>query len=211
MATYTVTEALVKLKLSNKKIEEATGQVLIGYTVTGGNKTPPPGFKDQEVFKAEVKKRLDSVVGLVTFRDKLKKAVVESNARTSVVVGKKTMTVAEAVETKASLKNKKTLLHHLSTHLTNLKSRILTHNASLDAKADEYVQKTFGASVASVPEADRVACRENFLKNNVASLVTYDGLETYAEALREEIEDFETNVDVALSVVNAKTEIHVPD
>lgn len=211
MATYTVTEALAKLKLTNKKIENATSQVLIGYTVTGGNKTVPPGFRDQEEFKKEVKARLDSAAGLVAFRDKLKKAVVESNARTKVVVGKKEMTVAEAIETKASIKNRKALCLHLTNNLMMMKTRVATHNASLDGKADEHVSKTFGASAATVPEADRAACREAYLKNNTAYLVTHDSLESYTDQLRDEIEDFEMNVDVALSVVNARTEIHVPD
>lgn len=52
----------------------------------------------------------DKVMGLISYRHKIKALVVQSNACTKVIVGKEEMTVAEAIERKQSIQYEKDLL-----------------------------------------------------------------------------------------------------
>lgn len=210
MATFTVTEALVKLKLGAKKIFDATAGTITGSVSTKAANVAPGGFKTVDEFKTEIKKRFESVAGLITFRDKLKKAIVESNAKTNVVVGKKTMTVAEAIETKASVENRKLLLDKLVTEWKALERDVNQKNANLEARADQYVTQLFNQN-AGATDVDKANARKSFIENNTALIVTHDSIRGSIEKLKEEIEDFETNVDVALSIVNATTKVTVED
>lgn len=208
MAVYTVTEALVKLKLATKKIDDAAAYTLTGSLATKGTNVAPAGFKNVEEFKTEVKKRLDSVTGLIEFRDRLKKAIVESNARTSVVVGSKTMTVAEAIETKQSIESRKTLLNKLVTDWQALESGANRQNATLETRADQFVTQLFGQNPSASLE-EKARARQDFINNNTTVIVTHDATRNYIEKLKTDIDEFETNVDVALSVVNATTKVTI--
>lgn len=211
MATFTVTEALVKLKLAQKKIEQATAYTLTGIIGSkGANTVAPAGFKNTEDYKSEVKKRLDSVSGLIEFRDRLKKALVESNAKTTVTVGKSSMTVAEAIETKNSIESRKTLLNKLVNDWNSLENLVNQKNSNLEVRADQYVTQLFQQN-AGATDADKATARRNFIDNNTNVIVTHDATKNYIEKLKQEIDEFESNVDVALSVVNATTKVSVAD
>ncbi len=210
MAEYTITEALVKLKLAEKKIADATAQTLTGFVAAKGSTVAPGGFKTVDDYKSEIKRRLDSVTGLITFRDKLKKALVESNAATQVVVGSKTMSVAEAIEKKSSIASRKNLVDKLSREWQAMERDAYAKNAQLEQKADTYVTQLFSQNPSANAE-DKENARKAFVLNNSAYVVTSDNMKSYIEALQAEIEEFTANVDVALSVTNAKTLISVPD
>lgn len=210
MAKYTVTEGLVKLKLASKKITDATNYVVTGAVATKGANVAPGGFKNPEDFKSEVKQRLDSVAGLIAFRDKLKFAIVQSNAATRVQVGKRSLTVAEAIETKQSLTAKKALLNKMVNEWTLLERDVTNRNQNIEQRADAYVAQLFAQNTAAT-QAEKDAARRNFIENNTAVIVTHDSVKTAIAQMKSEIDDFEANVDVALSVVNAHTELEVPE
>ncbi len=205
--TLTVTEALVKLKMSNKKIEDATNYCLVGFMGTS-NAVAPAGFKDVPAYKSEVKKRLDSVGGLIKYRDKLKVAIVESNAKTKVTVGSNAMSVAEAIETKTSIKDKKTVLEKLIKNWQALEREITQLNNTLETRADQYVVQCFAQNPSATVE-EKSNARQGFIKNNTVLIVTDDNMKNTIESLKNEISEFEGNVDVALSVANATTNITI--
>jgi hypothetical protein len=210
MAEYTVTEALVKLKLATKKIADATQYVLTGFVTSKTANVPPAGFATVDVFVNTVKQRLDSVKGLISFRDRLKKAIVESNARTNVVVGSKNMTVAEAIETKHSIDAKKALFNKVVSEWRSLETLANQKNSTLEQRADQFVTQLFSQN-AGATETDKAQARKNFMDNNTSIILTHNSVKDYIERLKEEIDEFETNVDVALSVVNATTKVNVED
>jgi len=207
MATLTITEALVKLKLTAKKIVDAQAKLHIGIVSTKGSNTVPPGFKSQDEFRSEIKSRIDTVTGLIRYRDKLKNSIILSNAKTNVVIDGKTMTVAEAIEFKQSVALKRGLYEHLNKHQTILNDQVNKNNANLDARADEYITKLFQGAVAG--EEERRTARENWVNNNKAFAVTDDTLKKTVEHLGEEISNFMAEVDTTLSVANAKTVIEI--
>lgn len=210
MATLTLTEALVKLKQTEKKITQATSQAMVGVVSVGSN--VPPGFKSQEEFKAEVKRRIDSVEGLIKFRDALKSSIVRANANTTVVVGSQTMTIAEAVERKNSIKFRKELIGHLSNQWNTLEKAVSQQNVSLENRADQFLAQLFGnREKTEDSQNERNQTRSTWISNNTVRILSHDKVKSIVEEMDREVSDFEANVDVALSVANAKTEIVVPD
>lgn len=205
----TVTEALVKLKLANKKLEDSANKVTLGYVSSKGAKTVPAGYANVDEFKKEVQSKLESVQGLMVFRDRLKKAVVESNAKTVVTVASETMSVAEAIERKQAVKFRKEYVARLEVGYNQLTSQVDKNNASLDVRADEFLVKVFGTN--PVAEQDKQSARKNFVELNTCYVVGYDGMRSHIDKMKKSIEDFESNVDSALSVVNAKTLVNILD
>lgn len=209
MAKFTVTEALVKLKLSDKKINDAREAGLVGYTTSRGNKAVPAGFPNVDEYKKEVKRRLDSSLGLINFRDNLRKEVINSNARTVVKVGTKEYTVAQAIELKQGLAYKKALRDKMQKQLATLDQQVNQNNASLDARADQHLVQLFQNSTVAQTEKD--SARKHYIDNNTAYVETHEDVRKAIQRLTEEIDEFESNVDVALSVVNANTFVEVPN
>lgn len=204
MTKYTITEALLKLKITSKKITDAVEELLVGFTTTNSKTVVPVGFKNQEEFKKEAGSRIDRVSDLIRFRDRLKGAIVSSNATTRVKVGQQEMTVAEAVERKQSITFKKLVLSKLQSNLVTLENGANQRNSQLDRQADEFIK-----GLTTAAESDRLQMRKTWIESNLTVLVTADNLRSTIEKLQNEIEEFETNVDVALSVSNARTEIEV--
>jgi hypothetical protein len=205
----TVTEALVKLKLTEKKLSHVTTNLFVGLNTTRGAKALPHNFKNVEDAKAHAQAQLDSVSGLLTYRNKLKEAIVTSNANTSVTVGNTSMTVAQAIEQKQSVKHKKELLAKLERDFVGLTGNAERHNAQLDRQVDDYLAKIFVGKETNSDETARQTARKNWLEANTMLVVAPDNVKDVIERLRSSLEDFESNVDVALSVVNAQTFISI--
>lgn len=205
----TVTEALVKLKHLNKKIGDATGNVYVGYASSKGNAGLPAGFKSVEHVKQEIKSRLDSVDGLIRFRDKLKSALVQSNAVTKINLAGNEISVAEAIEKKDSIKYKKELLKKLRDDLKNVEGAVNRNNSTIEQRADDFISKLYASSAAT--QEERMESRRKWIESNLGYVVTNDELSKKIKELEEEIDFFENNVDTTLSVSNAKTVINVTD
>ncbi len=207
--SLTVTEALVKLKLTDKKITDAQNGLVVGYISAVGASNLPVGFTSQDDFKSATNSKLQAIEDLIRYRDKLKKAIVTSNAATPVTVGKETMTVAEAIERKRSIELRKTLYNRLNANWADATNKVQSANATLSQRADEFIAKMYAGPTASASVVDKEASRTNFIKANTLVFVTPDKTSKLIDELRTEIEDFEANVDTALSVVNATTVVMV--
>lgn len=205
----TVTEALVKLKLTEKKLAHVTTNLFVGLNTTRGAKALPHNFKNVDEAKAHAQAQLDSVNGLLTYRNKLKEAIVTSNANTNVTVGNVSMSVAQAIENKQSVKHKKELLTKLERDWVGLTGNAERHNAQLDRQVDDYLAKIFVGKETNSDETARQTARKNWLEANTMLVVAPDNVKETIERLRSSLEDFESNVDVALSVVNAQTFINI--
>ena len=207
MSQITLTEALVQLKNLNSKIEDAQRRVFIGFTQVASNKLPA-GYQKEEDYLRAVQGSIDTPLDLIRRRDQLKAKLALANALTKVKVGKEEMSIAEAIERKNSLKYKLSLLNIMKQQKQVLDNQTNNHNAQLSVKADAFVTAMYGNNSSASTE-ERAKSRELWIENNSAKLLTDPKVETTLRTLEEEINDFQSNVDVALSVVNAKTVIDV--
>lgn len=203
----TITEALVKLKMFDKRINDAVSRLDVGHVLNKSRSAPPNAKSDAE-FLQNFDAGLQSVQALIANRNAIKGAIVLSNAQTKVKIGNVEMTVADAIERKTSVKHDKLLLQKLESTHASLNQQYTVALAKLEKDADEYVQKTFGG--VDKANAEEVAkSRQSWLALQQLRLVASDKIPDVVKAMRENIENFESNVDVALSVSNSTTHINV--
>lgn len=204
----TVTEALNALKLMDKKIDKATfSPTFVGAAKEAGDKI---GHKTKATFEAEAKAGLQSVIDLIAYRDKVKAAIVLSNATTTLNVGQNVMTVAEAIEKKASIQYKKVLLEELTDQYHNAKKSVDNTNSKVDAQVDKLRETYVGSAKDAKLDAEGFAAMsESYQKQNYFALVDPCNILSVIEKLQDEINDFESNVNTALVISNATTFIEV--
>ena len=104
--------ALAELKTLDSRIRKATDKNFIGYKKLSAKKEAKTNLIPND-FEKEVIGNYDSVMALIKRRNKIKEAVVNSNATTMVEIGGKIYTVASAIERKESIRYEKDLLTQL--------------------------------------------------------------------------------------------------
>jgi hypothetical protein len=197
METITVARALRKLKTLDKKISKKINSSCfvnykIGTDTVKSNCTP----KDD----------LQSIYDLISYRDRLKSAIAQSNAVTVVKVGEEKMTVLEAIERKNSINFYRDLLAALHSQLLITLDDIEQQNEDVQRRLDRLLEVSIGND-SNKKEIENIT--KSFLKRNEATLEDEIGIYEEIETLRKDIDDFEDNVDIALSESNALTKIEV--
>lgn len=207
MEKITLTEVLVRLKTVDKRIAAMSSKLDAGFVSTKTVKGIPAGHANLQTYLENVRAGFDKFNSLVDYRDRLKSALVEANARTQVRIGSKVMSIAQAIEQKTRLANRKAFLNSLEHTIKATQDQVQKANATLDMRADDHIQKMFAGNVVDKELASKM--RETWVDNN--TMVWYSDpvvTKTY-EKLKEEVTEFEDNVNVALTLVNSTTFVEV--
>lgn len=205
----TVHKALAELKTMDARIEKAihdtTYVLAVKHSAEKINGMTVSNFKDK------MRSGHQKVTDLIARRDAMKRAVVLSNATTKVKVGDKEMTVAEAIEQKNhGMEFRSELLRQISSAYA-LAQKELDRNSgeTLEKKAEQYVLAVIAAqpkdSKMSVDSDAMKALRKTYIENNTYDLVDPLDVTKIMEELDAEINEFNAEVDAALSVSNALT------
>ena len=210
----TLTEALVKLKLYDKKIEKKYQTLSIGKIIDiQKGKSNKLLYSDLEIsnFKNEAKSYIDSIKQLIKNRAVLKSKIVEANAKTKVTIANKKYSIAEAIERKNSIEYDKELVRTLSEILENAKSEVLNHNQIVENEVDEMIKAQLENENKSQKNISKETetLREMLLSNKEYKLINPLTLEKIIDELNTEIEEFESEVDVKLSIANSNTFIEI--
>ena len=197
-----ITQALAEIKLLRKRIDNAidSGEYI-------AMKTKKMMF-DSDKFVANAKSSFQSFQDLLTRYNKIKAAIVISNATTSVTIAGKSYTVAEAVERKRSIEFEKSLLSRMMLQYNDVKKRYEAHQVSEQARVERLLSVELGKDSKTSPDTIKILS-ESFLAENKADVVDPLKLETLIKTMTEEIELFETTVDYTLSESNGRTTISV--
>lgn len=202
--TLTVAGGLVELKLLEKRIQKATNSIFVLFQE---GKNVLKGYKNKEELVDTIKANNQSVVDLIKRRNKVKSAIVLSNATTKVTVGNETMTVAEAIERKTSIQFDKELLASYKNQLSQTIRRVDMINADVNSRADEMVKTFLSGDNSKIAEASIL--RDNMIESQGGNLVDPLNIKKLIEELEERIDTFEANVDLALSTSNAITQLDI--
>lgn len=197
-APISITQALAELKLLRKRIEHN----LLG-TEFMTIKTKRSTF-DSEKFVATAKASYQSYMDLLERYNRLKSAIVRSNAVTVVTVGGRSYTVAEAVERKRSIDMYKNLLMTMERQYCQVQAAHTSHIR----EQEERVERLIGMELSKEAKTNVDVVkqlRETFLADNSAEIIDPLNMEAKISALRKEIDEFETTVDWVLSESNGKT------
>ncbi len=198
-----VTQALPELKLLEKRIEKVS-ETIQNWCKVSHNGAPV----DKDKHKKETEAQLQSFIDLLNRRDTIKRAIVLSNAATKVKVGPWEGTVAEAIEYKSSIRNKRVLLMNMKQCLQTKREEYERLKGQVDSRLERLLQSELGKDVKTNPETI-TALTNSFRDNNKVELVDPLDLAAKISSLEDEIDAFETNVDWVLTESNGKTLIEV--
>jgi hypothetical protein len=209
----TLTEALAKLKMYNKRVEKLTyelddGKFLIDYVIGNNNKGQKTRMTAEEL-KQFAQSRIDKLNAVIKNRNKLKGVIAQTNAVTKVKVGDKEYTIVQAIERKNSLDIEKTILSILENQVAIIKNQVVKLNEQAQQKANEIVEAQVQSEVKNKKTEEIEALYNLIYEKNKAEILDPAKIEQIVEKMREDIETFEQNIDVALSIVNANTFIEV--
>lgn len=207
--TMTVHKALAELKVIGERIDRAISQGV--YCKANKHSNEKINGVSIEEFKAQIQGSWDRANDLIKRRNAIKRAVVLSNATTSVKIGDNSMTVAEAIEMKNSgMMFKQSLLNSLNNHYIRAIQTIDKENGeSLNQKAENYVIGLFGSKEGKTNTDELEKVRRDFIANNSFEFIDPIKVKDKIDALEKEIVEFETEIDAILSVSNAITSIAI--
>lgn len=208
--TISVTRALATLTKLENKIEKRISelnpvQIAKG---TGEHRAIPGSLSSVEDFEKTAKSDFQGLQDLLDVRDELKGKVVQSNAVTLVTVGTKEMTVAQAIEGKRTIQYKELLLAKLKAQYNHAQARLNKETNEFEAKLEQARAPYIGRDKSPDPEQLKTVEGPTRLIST-PTIVDPLNLADKIRSLEEEIEDFKSNVDFALSEINAKTEVTI--
>lgn len=201
-----ITEALNELKLYDSKITKAiSGCECVGAAKKSSDKV---GLMLKSNFVDRAKSGYQSVTDLIANRNKIKSAIVQSNAVTMIEVAGVPMTVAAAIERKSSIEYDKNLLYSLKRQLAAASSTVLKENTRVDTQVDKMLETFMGKDSDKRPsKEDQAAIVEPYREKNEWELVDPLDITKVIEELETGIDAFEAEVDTRLAVCNAVTMI----
>lgn len=204
----TIHKALCELKILDSRINNAISSARFCLANKHSNEKVNGVTVEeyQETMKASYNKASD----LIRRREAIKRAVVLSNAKTIVKIGGKEYTVAEAIEmNNHGIDLKLQLKNAMKKQYDSAMTAIISKNSVVDDKATEYVVGLFGQKESKTANEEYEKARKSYIEANTMELIDPVNILEKIETLEVEIADFTTEVDSALSVSNALTEITV--
>lgn len=207
----TIHKALAELKTMDDRIQNAINTPT--YVMAVKHSAEKINGMTISEFKNSIKSGYQKVMSLMARRDAMKRAVVLSNAQTKVKIGDKEYTVAEAIELKNhGVEYKKILKNRITMQYNNARSELERNSGeAIEKRAEQYVLSVIQAqpkdAKMAVDSDAMKALRKDYITNNTYDLLDPLGVVKVMETLMDEINEFETEVDAALSVSNAVTVI----
>lgn len=207
--TMNVHQALVELKTLDKRIDAAIHDTK--WIVANKHSNTKISGVDLKEYIETIKSRYQKVTSLIARAEAIKRAVVNSNAVTKVTIAGKEYTVAEAIEMKNNgIERLRALVFQMAQDYSAAKTTAERANGiELERRADEYVRTMIGTTDVKGMTEEVKRMRDDFIKAQTMELVDPINIQKQIEELNERISAFETNVDAALSVSNALTNITI--
>lgn len=205
----TVHKALCELKTLDSRIQKCMQQNPFVFANKHAN-SKVAGVSVGDYCKG-VQASYQSANDLIARRDAIKRAVTLSNATVKVTIGGKEYTVAEAIELKNhGVPLKQMLLKKLDSDNRRARMEADKNNGDvLELRADEYVKSLYG-NVDMKGASDEIKkVRADFIAAQTMEIVDPIHIADEMARLEKEINDFMVEIDSALSVSNALTELEI--
>jgi len=209
---YSITRALAERKVLIKRHSKAVNELDLMAVQRGSCLMGNYSHIKSDDFNSRVKEAWQSILSLESRIDEIKFKIDQSNLVTKIKVGSKEMTIQEALVLKNSIDLRKSRLDRMKRLYRQAK---IEYDAALEDNRKR-VEKTVADNTAALsgskvdPELERQVV-EQVEKLYGVKFVDPLSLETVIKELESEIEEFESNVDYALSESNSQTFIEVSD
>lgn len=200
--TMSITQALAELKLLRKRFESCLEDAQF---VTLKTKTRQV---DAAAFGVAARASYQSYRDLLSRYNRIKAAIVASNATARVTVAGREYTIAEAVERKRTIATERECLRKMQTQWQETQSDYEAHQKEQQLRVDRLMMQELGKDKQTNVEVAK-SLQEAFLESNKAEVVDPLKLEGLIREFKKELEEFETNVDWVLSESNGRTSVTV--
>jgi hypothetical protein len=199
VVNMSVHRGLSELKLYANKIASLNSGT---FVVANKQSNKTIGGRSIEDVNNLIKGNFDSMAALIENRKRIKDAIVKSNAATNVTIAGKIMTVAEAIERKASIEFERNFLRILQNQFSQQNNIVDQQNLQLPTKLESFLQSTLGEKrdVATVKDLTKT-----FEDNNKYVLIDPNHIQDYIQKLEKNIDEFVSQVDYTVSESNATT------
>ena len=207
--TMTIHKALSELKILDGRIKK---EIQSGsYCAANKHSNEKINGIPIQDFRKTVQGTYDKVTDLINRRKAIKKAIVLSNAKTTVKIADTEYTVAEAIEMKNHwIEFETMLINVMDMQYKQAQAEVNRQNGNnLEERADQYVTAIYGQKEGKTNSADIDKVRKDFLEANSYEIVDPINVQDKVETLRQKIDAFMADVDSALSVSNALTKITI--
>lgn len=203
-----VQRALTELKGLDDRIRKATNKRFIGRKKKSADAVYNTTL-NVESFNVDLDANYQSVTDLIARRNKMKAAVVLSNATTQVMIGKDLMTVAEAIERKESITYDKNLLRELKRQYEATITNVANENAMVEKDIKDNISLIISKDKTIDIAKEIEIITESTKAQREWEVIDPLDLKSKIEALEERIQTFEEEVDYVLSTSNVQTMIEV--
>ena len=169
--TMTVHKALAELKILDGRIKK---EIQNGsYCAANKHSNDKINGIPIDDFKKSVRGTYDKVTDLINRRKAIKKAIVLSNAKTTVKIADVEYTVAEAIEMKNhGIELEALLINAMDKQYQQAQAEVNRQNGNnLEERADQYVTAIYGQKEGKTNSADIDKVRKDFLEANSYEIV----------------------------------------
>lgn len=204
-----VTRALVEIKRLDEKFATAATSACFVSVATGKNANRKVKNSTVEQVENLIKSDVQSLQQFASNRQKIKSAVVLSNANTKLEFQGRQVTVAEAIELKSTVQSKRSVLNAMVQQYNNAAQIINVENEKLEVSINAALQAVYGNEKNKVDPAMYESVANPQREQKEASIIDPCGIQDMVKKLKEEISGIESELDFLLSESNAKTTIEV--
>lgn len=205
MKEYTLTRALVEIKLYDSKIEKAIKELVsVSYKV---NEIIPEYRMVENDFLKVYTAQMQKISDLRANKSALKNALMKANAETKVLIADKEYTILQALNKKSDIYLDNMLVNTLQTQLKSAIAKVNTINEKIESD----IERTINAKSSSSSNQSKEYIQQvrDGYKSQIPALVNDSVVEELIQTKTVEIENFLAEVDFVLSEVNATTTIKV--
>ncbi len=202
---FTLTRALTELKLYDSKVTKAIQELKsVSYSI---NKIVVDYRQTADEFIKNYNSQMQSIQDLRNNKVILKNALMKANAETKLKIGEKEYTILEALNRKTDIQTEQYLVNTLKQQL----SVAVSKSNQIKDTVESNIEKTINSKSSSSGNQSKdyiQTVRESY-KDQLPELVNADVVEKLIKEKEEEIAEFISEVDYALSEINAITKISV--
>ena len=197
----TITRALTELKTLDKRIQKNIDSAVF---VEHQGKFYEPSA---EVRRAQAV--YQSINDLINRRRAIKSQIIASNAQTTVTICGQTMSMAEAIEMKSSIKHYQHLLRNMRSQYGQTSRNIETINAQVRRDLESKTHRGGSGNEREESKIDMIDFSSKYMDMHGVKLFDPLKVSSRIDELEAKITGFESEVDYILSEKNAVTKITV--
>lgn len=207
--TMTIHKALCELKTLDDRIHKELDNGMFAFANKQANKVVCG--VDVNSFIEHQKSKYQSATDLINRKNAIKRAVINSNATTTITIDGTEYFVAEAIYMKDSgMQLLQAVLNKLEIDVSRAQRDIFSNNGeSLEQRADQHIATLYSNYDKKDMSEAMKQSRDEFIRSQTYVLVDAVGVEKKITELRDKINKFMVEIDSALSVSNALTTIEI--